>query len=84
MTAIDDERRGEELVVLCANLPIDTAELASGLAARDLPALFRPKPAHYVVVDAIPKLGTGKTDLGALRNLARAALARAQGRKLVP
>tara|TARA_R110002096_G_scaffold191185_1_gene372573 strand:- start:10645 stop:14094 length:3450 start_codon:yes stop_codon:yes gene_type:complete len=70
VTAIEDERRGEQLVVLCAQVPIPLADLANALNATDLPPLFRPKPVNFIEVDAIPQLASGKVDLGAIRRLA--------------
>jgi acyl-[acyl-carrier-protein]-phospholipid O-acyltransferase/long-chain-fatty-acid--[acyl-carrier-protein] ligase len=78
VTAVADERRGEELVVLHAQLGLDPAALAAGLAASQLPALFRPRPTHYLAVDELPKLGTGKLDLQALARLAAERLGAAR------
>lgn len=75
VTAIEHETRGEELVVLCANLPMDAEALAEGLRASELPRLFQPRASHYLSVEEIPKLGTGKTDLRALRELAKTQIA---------
>lgn len=76
VTAVPHESRGEELVVLCANLPIEPRELATSLGQSDLPSLYRPKPSHYVAVPEIPKLGTGKMDLRGVAELARQSLGR--------
>lgn len=75
VTAIEHASRGEELVVLYTNLPFPAVELAEALAKSDLPRLFLPKPANYFAVERIPKLGTGKVDLRALRQLAAACAA---------
>ena len=39
-----------------------------------LPNLFLPRRDHFVKVDALPMLGTGKLDLRALKSLAAEAL----------
>jgi len=70
VTALEHDTRGEELIVLYTNLPFPAAVLAEALAASDLPRLFQPRASNYFEVDAIPKLGTGKVDLRALRALA--------------
>lgn len=72
VTAIPDDRKGERLVVLHGQLPFPASELVEALRASELPALFQPRPDAYHEVDAIPELGTGKTDLAGLRDLALA------------
>lgn len=68
VAAVASERRGERLVVLHTSLPCSPEEL---LAAVDsLPALFKPRAADFYAVEAIPELGTGKRDLGAVKRLA--------------
>ena len=71
VTAIEHPTRGEDLIVLHANLPVDSAVLARALGEGDLPALFRPRPSNYFPVDEIPMLATGKLDLRGMRELAR-------------
>ncbi len=70
VTAVPDDRKGERLVVLHTRLPFPAGELAEALRETDLPALFRPREDAYLEVEAIPQLGTGKTDLAGLRRLA--------------
>jgi acyl-[acyl-carrier-protein]-phospholipid O-acyltransferase/long-chain-fatty-acid--[acyl-carrier-protein] ligase len=70
VAAVEHDTRGEELIVLYTNLPFPATELAEALAETDLPRLFQPKPANYFSVPRIPKLGTGKVDLRALKQLA--------------
>ena len=72
VTSVEDERRGEQLVVLYSGLSFDHRELQERLTESDLPNLFRPKPHAWFEVDEIPKLGTGKTDLRGLKLLAEA------------
>jgi len=70
VTSVPDERKGERLVVLHTALPVALEELVRALRESDLPALFQPRPDQYYEVPAIPCLGTGKTDLQGLRELA--------------
>ncbi|MEM6672170.1 MAG: MFS transporter [Planctomycetota bacterium] len=71
VTAIEDESKGERLVVLYSGLPFDVSKLQERFADSDLPNLFRPAPNSWHEVDEIPKLGTGKVDLRGLRELAK-------------
>ena len=73
VTAVSDERKGERLVVL-HTLERDELERCLALLADcDLPALWKPKPAAFVRVEALPYLGTGKLDLCHARALAERA-----------
>jgi acyl-[acyl-carrier-protein]-phospholipid O-acyltransferase/long-chain-fatty-acid--[acyl-carrier-protein] ligase len=74
VTSLPDEQKGERLVVVHTLLPVGVDVLLAELAARDLPNLFLPKSANFVEVSAIPKLGSGKTDLRGVRELAAARL----------
>ncbi|MBL4621952.1 MAG: AMP-binding protein, partial [Immundisolibacteraceae bacterium] len=69
--ALPEASKGEQIVML-----IDDPDYADGLHGRvhqsEMSPMMRPK--HYFVVDAIPKLGTGKTDLTRARQLATEAL----------
>lgn len=71
VTGIPDEKKGERLVVLYTPECGDPAWLQQALEASELPNLWRPAKDAYFAVDAIPLLGTGKTDLAALRELAK-------------
>ena len=71
MTGVEDERKGEKLVVLYTPECGDVNALASALDATDLPNLWKPARNAYFVVDAIPVLGTGKVDLAGVKKLAR-------------
>jgi acyl-[acyl-carrier-protein]-phospholipid O-acyltransferase/long-chain-fatty-acid--[acyl-carrier-protein] ligase len=74
VTAVPDERKGERLAVLTV-VPLDAVPaLLEGLAAMGLPNLYIPRKDSFVFVDEIPVLGTGKTDLRAVRTAAKEAL----------
>lgn len=71
VTAVEDQKKGEQLVVLHAGLPFDAGQLPERLGETDLPNLFQPKPSMYFEVGEIPMLGTGKVDLKGLKDLAQ-------------
>lgn len=70
VTAVPDERKGERLAVLHT---LDEAAIPAILvkvAAQGLPNLSIPRRDHFVKVDKLPVLGTGKLDLRAVKRLA--------------
>jgi len=70
VTAAPDERKGEKLVVVHTPLGIAVDEVLEELSRSDLPALFRPRARDFVEVEEMPRLGSGKRDLGALKEMA--------------
>jgi acyl-[acyl-carrier-protein]-phospholipid O-acyltransferase/long-chain-fatty-acid--[acyl-carrier-protein] ligase len=72
VTAVPDERKGERLVVIHTELGLAPAEICKRLTATGLPNLWVPSPDSFVRVEAIPVLGSGKTDLKAANDLAKA------------
>ncbi len=75
VTSVPDEGKGEQLAVL-HTLPDDKLDaVLKGLAGSGLPALWRPRADHFVHVEALPYLGTGKLDLRRLKELALATVA---------
>jgi acyl-[acyl-carrier-protein]-phospholipid O-acyltransferase/long-chain-fatty-acid--[acyl-carrier-protein] ligase len=71
VTALPDERKGEKIVVLLTPAAGDPAEAHRLLKESDLPNLWRPAPANYKTIETIPLLGSGKMDLGALKEMAK-------------
>ncbi len=67
-TAIRDSQKGERVVLLYAG-NITEEKLRELIDASGLSRLMR--PSEYVKVDAIPKLGSGKSDFSASKQLAR-------------
>jgi len=67
---IPDAQRGERLVVLHTNKAKTPAAMVEHLNTAGLPALWIPKPNQFFLVDGIPSLGTGKTDLRKSTDLA--------------
>jgi acyl-[acyl-carrier-protein]-phospholipid O-acyltransferase / long-chain-fatty-acid--[acyl-carrier-protein] ligase len=70
VTSVPDESKGERLVAFYTDRDITPAALWDRLGATDLPRLWLPKREDLHPLDAIPTLGTGKTDLRAVRELA--------------
>jgi acyl-[acyl-carrier-protein]-phospholipid O-acyltransferase/long-chain-fatty-acid--[acyl-carrier-protein] ligase len=70
VTAVPDEKKGERIMVIHTLTEAKLAPVLEHFAQCDLPALWKPKPNQFVLVDAIPVLGTGKTDLRAIKALA--------------
>ena len=70
VTAVPDARKGERLVVLHVDLPIDVEALRKGLQDAGLPTIYVPSQDSFFKVSEIPLLGTGKMDLKAMQQLA--------------
>jgi acyl-[acyl-carrier-protein]-phospholipid O-acyltransferase/long-chain-fatty-acid--[acyl-carrier-protein] ligase len=73
---IPDSQRGERLVVLHTHPELEPTEMVERLHHAGLPALWIPKPNQFFEVEAIPTLGTGKTDLRKSAELALEAVSR--------
>jgi acyl-[acyl-carrier-protein]-phospholipid O-acyltransferase/long-chain-fatty-acid--[acyl-carrier-protein] ligase len=84
VTSIPDERKGERLAVLTTLPDQRVREIASRLQASGLPNLFIPRLDHFVKVEALPVLGTGKLDLREMRRIAIAALGPSPGEAAPP
>jgi acyl-[acyl-carrier-protein]-phospholipid O-acyltransferase/long-chain-fatty-acid--[acyl-carrier-protein] ligase len=69
VTAIPDEKKGEQLVVL--HVPCAMDEIYKKLQESDLPKLWIPARDHFFEVEALPVLGTGKLDLQKLKQIAK-------------
>ena len=70
VTAIPDERKGEQLIVLHILDESTIPEMLDKVAASGLPKLFIPRRDNFIKVEQLPVLGTGKLDLRALKRLA--------------
>ncbi|HEY6565557.1 MAG TPA: AMP-binding protein [Pirellulaceae bacterium] len=71
VTAVDDERKGERLIVLHKPMAKSPADLCADLVREGLPNLYIPSPDSFFQVRDLPLLGTGKIDLRAARELAQ-------------
>ncbi len=70
VTAVPDERKGEQLVVLHTLEESVIPEILEKISTHGLPNLFIPKRDNFIKVDHLPVLGTGKLDLRTLKQLA--------------
>jgi acyl-[acyl-carrier-protein]-phospholipid O-acyltransferase/long-chain-fatty-acid--[acyl-carrier-protein] ligase len=71
VTAIPDAQRGERLVgFYVAEESLPPSLLWQALGEGTLPKLWLPKAADLKRVEALPVLGTGKTDLRTLKSMA--------------
>jgi acyl-[acyl-carrier-protein]-phospholipid O-acyltransferase/long-chain-fatty-acid--[acyl-carrier-protein] ligase len=64
---VPDQRKGEAVVVLHEGTA-DTKALEKSMLAAGVPGLMI--PARWISVDAVPKLGSGKTDYVAAKQIA--------------
>ena len=70
VTGVPDQTRGERLVVLHTLPDGQLEDLIERLDKVDLPNLWKPRINAFYRVDAIPVLGTGKTDLKSVKDVA--------------
>jgi acyl-[acyl-carrier-protein]-phospholipid O-acyltransferase / long-chain-fatty-acid--[acyl-carrier-protein] ligase len=71
VTSVPDEKKGERLVVVHTQLSIPPQEICERLGKIGIPNLWIPSPDSFLQIEAIPILGSGKTDLKAVSELAR-------------
>ncbi|MCC6758499.1 MAG: MFS transporter, partial [Candidatus Omnitrophica bacterium] len=69
VTAVPDDKRGEKLIVL-HTVDLDAAAVIEGLRKSGLPNLWIPDGDAFKKIEAIPLLGSGKLDLGAIKRKA--------------
>ena len=77
VTAVPDAKKGERLIVLHKPFQQSVQELCQQLSKEGLPNLYIPNPDSFFEVDEIPILGTGKLDLGAIKEKAAEMVAAA-------
>lgn len=73
VTAVPEQKRGEELVVLYlpeAGHPDDLHEI---ITASDIPNIWKPRKDSYIKIESMPSLGSGKLDIRRLRQIALTA-----------
>jgi len=71
VTSVPDEKKGERLIVVHTRLNASADVICKKLADVGLPNLWIPSTDSFFEVDAIPVLGSGKTDLKAVADLAK-------------
>jgi acyl-[acyl-carrier-protein]-phospholipid O-acyltransferase/long-chain-fatty-acid--[acyl-carrier-protein] ligase len=74
VTAVPDDRKGEQLVVLFTPDAGDAETLFNSLRDSSLPNLWKPRLDHFIMVETLPMLGSGKLDLRRIRELAAGRL----------
>jgi acyl-[acyl-carrier-protein]-phospholipid O-acyltransferase/long-chain-fatty-acid--[acyl-carrier-protein] ligase len=70
VTSLPDEKKGERIAVITTLSEAKLIPVLEKLSLCDLPALWKPKPNLFFHVESLPMLGTGKTDLRGVRQLA--------------
>ena len=70
VTSVNDERKGERIVVLHTKIDKSPEELRDGLAKAGLPNLYIPSTDSFREVPSLPVLGSGKLDLRSVKALA--------------
>ena len=70
VTSVPDEKKGEQLAVLHTLDDDAIPQILQKVAASGLPNLFIPRRDHFLKVEAIPVLGTGKLDLRGIKKVA--------------
>jgi len=70
VTSVPDEKKGEKLVVLCLE-DVDVSGLVVSLKQSDLPNLWVPAEDCFHHLETIPLLGSGKVDLGKIKQMAK-------------
>jgi len=78
VTAVPDDRKGEQLVVLHTLEESAIPPILEKISATGLPNLFIPKRDNFIKVEHLPVLGTGKLDLRTLKQLAQEKLSKPQ------
>ncbi len=72
VAALPDEKKGERIIVLYTELPVEPDVLCREMLATGCPNIWVPSPLNYHKVDEIPLLATGKLDLARLRDMVKA------------
>ncbi len=70
VTAIPDERKGEQLVLFHTDEAGDLDSIYRIIAGSDLPNLWKPRRENIIRIEAMPTLGSGKLDQKRLREKA--------------
>lgn len=76
VVGVPDEKRGEALAVLVSGNNLDISSLWSHLNESELPKLWLPAKSHFIHVDELPLLGTGKVDLSRAKEIVLSELSK--------
>ncbi|MCE5340429.1 MAG: MFS transporter [Planctomycetaceae bacterium] len=70
VTAVEDEKKGEELIVFYVMTAGPAEKLYDITAKSDLPNIAKPRKENFIEIDAMPMLGSGKINFGKLKEIA--------------
>ncbi|HAL45185.1 MAG: 2-acyl-glycerophospho-ethanolamine acyltransferase [Planctomycetes bacterium GWF2_42_9] len=70
VTAVEDEKRGEELIVFFVQSAGPAEKLYDIIAKSNLPNIAKPRKENFIEIDAMPTLGSGKINFGKLKEIA--------------
>lgn len=70
VTAVECEKKGEELVVFYVGSACDADKLYDIVAKSGLPNIAKPRRENFIEIDAMPVLGSGKINFGKLKEIA--------------
>lgn len=70
VTAVPDEKKGEELIVFYLPQAGDGDKLYEIVSKSNLPNISKPKRDNFIKVESMPTLGSGKLDILKLRKMA--------------
>ena len=70
VTGIPDEKKGEKLIVLSTIDDSEIEKIYEEFSNSEIPNLWKPRKEHFLKVDDLPYLGTGKLDLKAIKTIA--------------
>lgn len=73
VTGVPDGKKGERLMVLHTLAEDKLKEVLEKFAKVELPPLWKPRPAQFIKVDALPYLGSGKLDLRKIKEMSMSA-----------
>ena len=82
VTAVPDEKKSEELVVLYLEKAGTVEQLHRIIAESKLPNICKPKRNNYIMIENMPTLGSGKLDIMKLRKIALDAKDKSAGKEL--
>jgi acyl-[acyl-carrier-protein]-phospholipid O-acyltransferase/long-chain-fatty-acid--[acyl-carrier-protein] ligase len=73
VSAVPDEKKGEELVVLYLPQTAAADKLYDIISKSNLPNISKPKRDNYIKIESMPTLGSGKLDIVKLKKIALSA-----------
>ncbi|HPS54800.1 MAG TPA: acyl-[ACP]--phospholipid O-acyltransferase [Sedimentisphaerales bacterium] len=80
VTAVPDEKKNEELVVLYLEKAGTVEQLHQIITESKLPNIYKPKFGNYIMIENMPTLGSGKLDIMKLRKIALEAKNKSSGK----